>query len=289
VKHRGNAGLVGSVVTQATHPFDVVGWDGCLYPYAFNVADFRADHRAVHQPPPVHQVFEGGNFVVCNFVPRKVDYHPLAVPVPYYHSNVDSDEVMFYVAAITRPQGIRDRRGLGVVTSGWPHARPAARVPPRRHWVRSGSMKLAVMVDTFRRLELGAAAAACEDPDYAWTWPGDACEGGHRMRSHADRQRHRTRATAATTLADPGAPGPGEIRVHLHATSLNFHDFGVANGRIPTVEAPDPDGRRRGVVEEVGPGVTEFYPVTTSSRRLQRLAQRAAHDGGLRVGARRRH
>src|SRR3712207_9307505 len=79
------------------HPFDVVGWDGCLYPYAFNVADYEPITGRVHQPPPVHQVFEGSNFVICNFVPRKVDYHPLAVPVPYYHSNVDSDEIMFYV------------------------------------------------------------------------------------------------------------------------------------------------------------------------------------------------
>jgi homogentisate 1,2-dioxygenase len=79
------------------HPFDVVGWDGCLYPYAFNIADYEPITGRVHQPPPVHQVFEGANFVICNFVPRKVDYHPLAVPVPYYHSNVDSDEIMFYV------------------------------------------------------------------------------------------------------------------------------------------------------------------------------------------------
>ncbi len=83
-------------MTYATHPFDVVGWDGCLYPYTFNVSDFEPITGRIHQPPPVHQVFEGNNFVVCNFVPRKVDYHPLSVPVPYYHSNVDSDEVMFY-------------------------------------------------------------------------------------------------------------------------------------------------------------------------------------------------
>ena len=97
-KHRGNgpSGIVGSVVVASTHPFDVVGWDGCLYPYTFNVDDFEPITGRVHQPPPVHQVFEGNNFVVCNFVPRKVDYHPLAIPVPYYHSNVDSDEVMFY-------------------------------------------------------------------------------------------------------------------------------------------------------------------------------------------------
>src|ERR671916_91439 len=99
VKHRGDGpgGLTGTVHVVPEHPFDVVGWDGCLYPYVFNVADFEPITGRVHQPPPVHQVFEGTNFVICNFVPRKVDYHPLAVPVPYYHSNVDSDEVMFYV------------------------------------------------------------------------------------------------------------------------------------------------------------------------------------------------
>ena len=98
VKHRGSgpAGLAGSVHVAPHHPFDVVGWDGCLYPYTFNVADFEPITGRVHQPPPVHQVFEGNNFVICNFVPRKVDYHPLSIPVPYYHSNVDSDEVMFY-------------------------------------------------------------------------------------------------------------------------------------------------------------------------------------------------
>ena len=89
-------GVTGTRYVLPTHPFDVVGWDGCLYPYTFNVADFEPITGRVHQPPPVHQVFEGQNFVVCNFVPRKVDYHPLAIPVPYYHSNVDSDEVMFY-------------------------------------------------------------------------------------------------------------------------------------------------------------------------------------------------
>ncbi|MDQ6687806.1 MAG: homogentisate 1,2-dioxygenase, partial [Actinomycetota bacterium] len=99
VKHRGNGpgGLAGTRMTYATHPLDVVGWDGCLYPYTFNVEDFMPITGKVHQPPPVHQVFEGHNFVMCNFLPRKVDYHPQSIPVPYYHSNVDSDEVMFYV------------------------------------------------------------------------------------------------------------------------------------------------------------------------------------------------
>ena len=87
----------------------MVGWDGCLYPYTFNVADFEPITGRVHQPPPVHQVFEGDNFVICNFVPRKVDYHPLAIPVPYYHSNVDSDEVMFYCGG-----NYEARKGSGI-------------------------------------------------------------------------------------------------------------------------------------------------------------------------------
>ena len=102
IKHRGggpasSGGIVGTVHVLPFHPLDVVGWDGCLYPYVFNVSDYEPITGRIHQPPPAHQVFEGWNFVVCNFVPRKVDYHPLSIPVPYYHSNVDSDEVMFYV------------------------------------------------------------------------------------------------------------------------------------------------------------------------------------------------
>ena len=103
------AGIVGTRMTYATHPFDVVGWDGCLYPYTFNIDDYMPITGKIHQPPPVHQVFEGHNFVVCNFLPRKVDYHPLAIPVPYYHSNVDSDEVMFYVGG-----DYEARKGSGI-------------------------------------------------------------------------------------------------------------------------------------------------------------------------------
>ena len=138
VKHRGRRRrLTGTRYVYPTHPFDVVGWDGCLYPYTFNVADFEPITGRVHQPPPVHQVFEGHNFVICNFVPRKVDYHPLAVPVPYYHSNVDSDEVMFYCGGELRgPQGLRHRAGLHQPAPGRARARPAARrgraVPRRR-------------------------------------------------------------------------------------------------------------------------------------------------------------
>jgi len=174
VKHRGNGpgGIVGSRMTYATHPFDVVGWDGCLYAYTFNVADFEPITGRIHQPPPVHQVFEGYNFVVCNFVPRKVDYHPLSVPVPYYHSNVDSDEVMFYCGGdyeARKGSGI----GLGSISlhpGGYAHGPQPSAIEASLGAERFE--ELAVMVDTFRPLELGEGGQAVDDGVYAWTWAG---------------------------------------------------------------------------------------------------------------------
>jgi homogentisate 1,2-dioxygenase len=174
VKHRGDGpgGLAGTIHVTPEHPFDVVGWDGCLYPYAFNVADFEPITGRVHQPPPVHQVFEGTNFVICNFVPRKVDYHPLAVPVPYYHSNVDSDEVMFYVAG-----DYEARKGSGI-GKGSISLHPGG----HSHGPQPGAVErslgveffdeLAVMVDSFRPLGLGAGGTAVDDGRYAWSWSG---------------------------------------------------------------------------------------------------------------------
>jgi homogentisate 1,2-dioxygenase len=172
VKHRGNGrtGLAGSVHVMAHHPFDVAGWDGCLYPYVLNIADFMPITGKIHQPPPAHQVFEGTNFVICNFVPRKVDYHPLSIPVPYYHANVDSDEVMFYCGgdyAARRGSGI----GQGSVSL---HPAGHSHGPAPGAYERSIGTEfvdeLAVMVDTFRPLEIGAAATACEDGGYAYSW-----------------------------------------------------------------------------------------------------------------------
>jgi homogentisate 1,2-dioxygenase len=174
VKHRGDGpgGLTGTIHVVPEHPFDVVGWDGCLYPYVFDVADFEPITGRVHQPPPVHQVFEGQNFVICNFVPRKVDYHPLAVPVPYYHSNVDSDEVMFYVDG-----DYEARKGSGI-GKGSISLHPGG----HSHGPQPGAVEnslgaeafdeLAVMVDTFRPLALGEAGTAVDDGKYAWTWSG---------------------------------------------------------------------------------------------------------------------
>ena len=174
IKHRGRGpnGIAGTVYTYPHHPLDVVGWDGCLYPYAFNVRDFEPITGRVHQPPPVHQVFEGDNFVICNFVPRKVDYHPLSIPVPYYHSNVDSDEVMFYVEG-----DYAARKGSGI-SKGSVSLHPGghAHGPQPGSYERSIGVEyfdeLAVMVDTFRPLEIGEAGRAVDDGTYAWSWAG---------------------------------------------------------------------------------------------------------------------
>ncbi len=172
VRHR--AGM--TCLTYAHHPFDVVGWDGCLYPYAFNIADFEPITGRLHQPPPVHQTFEGPNFVVCSFVPRKFDYHPLSIPAPYNHANVDSDEMLFYVGG-----DFMSRKGAGIELgsislhpSGFTHGPQPGSVEASIG--KESTDELAVMVDTFRPLALGPAALACEDTGYAWTW----ARGGRR-------------------------------------------------------------------------------------------------------------
>lgn len=168
-KHRGPGptGIAGSVVYAARHPFDVEGWAGCLYPFRFNVADFEPVIGRVHQPPPVHQVFEGYNFVVCAFVPRMADYHPDGIPVPYYHVNSDSDEVMFYCGgdyAARKGSGI----GLGSVSvhpAGMSHG-PMPGVMEKALGT-TFHQELAIMVDTFRPLNVGEAGLACADEGYA--------------------------------------------------------------------------------------------------------------------------
>ena len=172
IKHRGSGpgGLAGTVHVTPHHPFDVVGWDGCLYPYAFNWRDFEPITGRVHQPPPVHQVFEGSNFVICNFVPRKVDYHPLSIPVPYYHSNVDSDEVMFYCGG-----DYEARKGSGIGQGSISlHPGGHSHGPQPDAYERSIGVQffdeLAVMVDTFRPLELGEAGRCVDDGVYLTSW-----------------------------------------------------------------------------------------------------------------------
>ena len=157
---------------HATHPFDVVGWDGCLYPYAFSIKDFEPIVGRVHQPPPVHQTFAGPGFVVCSFVPRLFDFGPDAVKVPYHHANVDSDEVLFYSSG-----DFMSRKGAGIA-AGSLTLHPAGFV----HGPQPGSVEAsmdedrtdetAVMLDTFEPLQVSEDARSVADPDYAWTWAG---------------------------------------------------------------------------------------------------------------------
>ncbi|MGZ3584291.1 MAG: homogentisate 1,2-dioxygenase [Ktedonobacterales bacterium] len=150
------------------HPLDVAGWDGYLYPYAFSIHDFEPITGRVHQPPPVHQTFEGPNFVVCSFCPRKLDYHPQSIPVPYNHSNIDSDEVIYYVSG-----DFGSRRGIEISSftlhpRGIPHGPHPGTVEKSLGAERTE--ELAVMVDTFRPLKLAADAEALDDPAYPYSW-----------------------------------------------------------------------------------------------------------------------
>jgi homogentisate 1,2-dioxygenase len=150
------------------HPLDVAGWDGYLYPWAFNIADFEPITGSLHQPPPTHQTFAGNNYVVCSFVPRMLDYHPQAVPIPYNHSNLDSDELLYYVNG-----NFASRRGIeqGSITlhpSGLPHGPQPGAVEASLGQTRTE--ELAVMLDTFRPLRLTRAAAALEDTQYPFSW-----------------------------------------------------------------------------------------------------------------------
>jgi homogentisate 1,2-dioxygenase len=150
------------------HPLDVVGWDGHLWPYAFNIEDFEPITGRVHQPPPVHQTFDGPGFVLCSFVPRLFDYHPLAIPAPYNHSNVDSDEVIYYVKG-----DFMSRRGIAsasltVHPNGIPHGPHPGTYEGSIGKPRTD--ELAVMVDTFRPLKLTTQAAKVEDDKYAFSW-----------------------------------------------------------------------------------------------------------------------
>lgn len=153
---------------MAQHPLGVVGWDGYLYPWVFNIEDFEPITGRIHQPPPVHQTFDAHNFVVCSFCPRLYDYHPLAIPAPYNHSNVNSDEVLYYVDG-----NFMSRRGVEegdwtLHPSGLPHGpQPGA---TEASIGQEKTEELAVMVDTFRPLKMTAASVGLEIPEYAYSW-----------------------------------------------------------------------------------------------------------------------
>jgi homogentisate 1,2-dioxygenase len=152
----------------ATHPFDVAGWDGCCYPYAFSIHDFEPITGRVHQPPPVHQTFEANNFVVCSFVPRLFDYHPLSIPAPYNHSNIDSDELLYYVDGDFMSRKNVTRGMLTLHPAGIPHGPHPGSVEKSIGKKETG--ELAVMVDTFHPLQLTVDAINIENPNYIKSW-----------------------------------------------------------------------------------------------------------------------
>ena len=155
-------------IHYASHPFDVVGWDGCCYPYAFSIHDFEPITGRVHQPPPVHQTFEGNNYVVCSFVPRLFDYHPQAVPAPYNHSNIDSDELIYYVDGDFMSRKNVTRGMITLHPGGIPHGPHPGAV--EKSIGAKETKELAVMVDTFHPLMLTKQALEIENENYTMSW-----------------------------------------------------------------------------------------------------------------------
>ncbi len=152
----------------ASHPFDVVGWDGYNFPYAFSIHEFEPITGRVHQPPPVHQTFETGAFVICSFVPRMYDYHPDSIPAPYNHSNIDSDEVLYYVDGDFMSRNNVERGQITLHPGGIPHGpHPGAY---ERSIGKTETKELAVMVDTFKPLKLTKQALEIESEDYYKSW-----------------------------------------------------------------------------------------------------------------------
>ncbi len=150
------------------HPFDVIGWDGCEYPYALSIHDFEPITGRVHQPPPVHQTFDAHNFVICSFVPRLFDYHPLSIPAPYNHSNIDSDEVLYYVDGDFMSRKHVERGMITLHPAGIPHGPHPGTV--EKSIGAKETKELAVMVDTFHPLILTKDAIDIEDDKYVYSW-----------------------------------------------------------------------------------------------------------------------
>jgi len=155
-------------MVYASHPFDVVGYDGYNYPYAFSIHDFEPITGRIHQPPPVHQTFETDAFVVCSFVPRLYDYHPLSIPAPYNHSNIDSDEVLYYVDGDFMSRNDVEQGHMSLHPAGIPHGpHPGA---AERSIGKTKTDELAVMVDTFKPLMVTEEGMKIADEDYYKSW-----------------------------------------------------------------------------------------------------------------------
>ena len=154
--------------TYLSHPFDLVGWDGYVYPYAFSIHNFEPITGRLHMPPPIHQTFDGKNFVICSFCPRMYDYHPLSIPAPYNHSNIDSDEVLYYVDGDFMSRSHVEKGMLTLHPGGIPHGPHPGTV--EKSIGKKETHELAVMVDTFAPLKMTEFAFEIEDPDYYKSW-----------------------------------------------------------------------------------------------------------------------
>lgn len=151
-----------------THPFDVVGYDGCSYPYAFSIFNFEPITGRIHMPPPIHQTFQGKNFVICSFVPRLYDYHPQAIPAPYHHSNIDSDELLYYVDGDFMSRNNIQKGQITLHPGGLPHGPHPGAI--ERSIGKKETKELAVMIDPFNPVKIASAAMDMELEDYYQSW-----------------------------------------------------------------------------------------------------------------------
>ena len=150
------------------HPFDIVGWDGYYFPYVFNINDFMPITGKIHQPPPVHQTFQANGFVICSFVPRPFDYHDQSVPAPYAHSNLDSDEIIYYVEGNFMSRKGIDKQSISFHPMGLPHGPQPGKI--EESLGAKETNELAVMIDTFKPLKMTEVALNIDDKDYPYSW-----------------------------------------------------------------------------------------------------------------------
>jgi homogentisate 1,2-dioxygenase len=216
------------------HPLDIVGWDGCYYPYVFNIDDFAPITGKLHMPPPIHQTFEAQNFVICSFCPRLLDYHPQAIKVPYNHSNLDSDEVLYYVEG-----NFGSRKGIevGSLTAhpqGIPHGPHPGTI--EASLAATHTAELAVMCDTFRPLHPTKAALALDDTKYPASWQGEHFPGLSSGKMHLN-----------------GATVPP---VHAAAFPREVHPVDVIRAAVPQVIIPAPGTNGTNGAAQPGAGVS---------------------------------
>ena len=154
--------------TYQHHPFDIIGWDGYYFPYVFNINNFMPITGKIHQPPPVHQTFQSKGFVICSFVPRLFDYHPKSIPAPYAHSNVDSDEIIYYAEGEFMSRRGIERESITYHPMGVPHGPQPGKIE-ESIGVKE-TKELAVMIDTFKKLHITKSVMNVEDENYPYSW-----------------------------------------------------------------------------------------------------------------------